>query len=632
MANWFCSSVQWSAVTAWAASTSYSVGDLRRQLATPAVGSERVFRCTASTGASGGAEPTWTLTKGSTTTDGGVTWTEVTGNAAYAWQAAHARVANALAWIAAGDTCWVGDDHAESQSANLTLTSPGTAANPCLVYCVDHTVSSPGAGDLKTTAAVTTLSSFSLTIGAGFAHWYGVVFTCGVGSTNPNLSVSGTGAWHKLTACLLKMGASGASGAGIIFRDTGNSGVRVELESTAVQFGNAGQSISIRGADLVWKNTPSAIAGSIPNLLFANSSPVPCTVIIEGVDLSAIGSAKTLVGAITTAQHYYFRDCKLGSGVTVAAAATTPDGPQVYLTRCDSGAASYRSEKYGYAGTQTTETTIIRTNGAWDGATGISWKLATGANSKWILPLAAMPIAIWNGVAGSAVTATVEGLVNAATPPNNDEVWFDVEYLGASTSPLGSFASGTKANNLASGTALAASPASILTSAATSSGPILTFGSTAGVGDGYLVSGTNIPTGTYVVTHDATTVTLSQAVAGTVASGASIAFAPAWDGQAPARVNSASYNVGDVIKVASNPGRLFFCTTAGAAASSEPSGYATAVDGGVVSDGVAAVFRAAVRFKQAITFTPQMIGALSVTAKAAKAASIFYVDPLVARS
>lgn len=218
-------------------------------------------------------------------------------------------------------------------------------------------------------------------------------------------------------------------------------------------------------------------------------------------------------------------------------------------------------------GTQTVETVAIRTSGASDGATGLSWKIATTANSKWVLPFEALPIAIWNATTASNVTATIEGLWNAAALPNNDDMWFDLEYLGASGNPQGSFVSASKADNLAAGVALTAST-------------------------------------------------------------------KAWDGQATARANSHAYSVGGIISVASNAGRIFFCTTAGTSAGSEPGGYATAVDGGSVTDS-GAVFRAATRFSIAVTASspqPAQAGTMYAYVKAAKASSTFYLDPLITLS
>ena len=95
MANIYVGSTKWTAVAAWAAGASVSVGDIRRQLTTPTVGNERVWRCTTA-GTTGGSEPSWTLTAGSTTNDNGVVWTEITGLATYsgdggrsAWAAPH---------------------------------------------------------------------------------------------------------------------------------------------------------------------------------------------------------------------------------------------------------------------------------------------------------------------------------------------------------------------------------------------------------------------------------------------------------------------------------------------------------------------------------------------------------------
>jgi hypothetical protein len=106
----------------------------------------------------------------------------------------------------------------------------------------------------------------------------------------------------------------------------------------------------------------------------------------------------------------------------------------------------------------------------------------------------------------------------------------------------------------------------------------------------------------------------------------------AWDSNASARLNSHTYSVGDVIKLASNPNRIFFCTaTTGNTASSDPGGYSSAVDGGSVTDGLA-TFRAGCRFSMAVTLSspqPQIAGNLYATVKAAKPSTTTYVDPQI---
>jgi hypothetical protein len=99
----------------------------------------------------------------------------------------------------------------------------------------------------------------------------------------------------------------------------------------------------------------------------------------------------------------------------------------------------------------------------------------------------------------------------------------------------------------------------------------------------------------------------------------------AWDSQTTARANSTSYALGDPIKVATNPGRVFFCTSSGMSAGSEPAGYATAVDGGAVTDG-GAVFRAGWRQVLAVTFTPQLKGSFNSRFKWCASQSSVFVD------
>lgn len=565
MANWYVSSTGWTAVAPWAASTAYAVGALVRQLATPTVGNERVWRCTTA-GTSAASEPAWTLTKSSTTTSGTAVFTEVTGQETYqapgAWGAPHARLASAFgtSWAAAGDNVYLSHDHAETQATALTIAPTGTSASPNYIACVTSAGSVPPvSADLRTTATISTTTSATLQISGAHATVYGIIFSCGTGANTQAFTI-GSGTGHlTFDSCALRRGATGGTSAGFSIGGT-NSGAsqnRIVLQNTTLQFGSTGDKIALYSS-VRWRSTAGAITGAtLPSALLGTSGAMG-EMAAEGVDLSAIPAGSTIVDAACTARSVALKDCKFAAGVTVAATPNAPSGCTTHVLRSDSAATNYRDEKYTYAGTQVPETIIVRTGGASNGTTAVSVNLTSTANSKWVLPFEGLPFVAWNA-STSVATATVEGIWNAAALPTNAEVWFDLEYLGSSATPVGSFVSGTKADNLAAGTSLTASTA-------------------------------------------------------------------AWDSLVTARANSTAYTVGAVRKVASNTGRVFFCTTAGTSSASEPAGYASAVDGGSVTDGTA-VFRAGVRFKQSIAFTAAQAGAVYAYPKLARASTTVYLDP-----
>lgn len=481
------------------------------------------------------------------------------------WTNAYTTGAAALSAKAAGDALWVSEDHAETTAATITWTSPGTAAAPCTIICVNHLGTVPPvAADMMTTATVTATGAFDCVLAGGHAYVYGITFKGGSGAVTNSCSVCSASGWWRLDSCSIIKG--GTTGNGVQFGPQNGTTGRVDLINTPVTFASTGDNIYFAGGDFYWSNTASALTGSVPANLFITNGP-GSVIKIEGVDLSA--ATGNLLLNNYSPRNAILKDCKLNASATIVSsgAFTGPDTGSFTISRCDSGGTNYRNEKYNYCGNQKVNTTIVRTSGASDNTTAISWIVTTSANSNWQMPFEAMPIAIWNSTTGANRTCTIEGVWNAAALPNNDDIWVDFEYLGSALTPQGSFATDTKAT-------------------------ILT------------------------------------------ANAAQTASTKAWDSAAAARANSTAYTLGQVYKVASNAGRIFFCTTAGTSASAEPAGIATAADGGSVTDGTA-VFRAAVRFSLAATASspqPGQAGAVYAYVKAAKVSSTFYVDPLITLS
>lgn len=374
------------------------------------------------------------------------------------WAKGATSLAGALAVALAGDNVWVASDHVDNTGAAITLTSPGTAASPCFLYCVNRAGSVPPvSADLTTGAIVSPNLAGNLTVTfAGFAYCQGITFKTGSGVNAPSINIltGGVAGWWNFKNCaMIKLGTTSGP---ICILGTVTTSIRnkIVFDNTTIQAGNVGDGLNLRACDFTWKNTASAITGAtVPTTLIIAASSAGGT-LLRGVDLSALASGATLVSALNVSRKIILEDCRLGASVTVAATPTDQGGGETTTVRADSSGTKYRHEKYQYMGTQTVETTIVRTGGATDGTTPIAWKIVTTANSSWVLPFESLPISIWNASTGS-VTVTVYGIWGGGAVPNNDDIWIEAEYLGSAATPMGSFATATKADNLATGSALA---------------------------------------------------------------------------------------------------------------------------------------------------------------------------------
>jgi hypothetical protein len=516
------------------------------------VANTHYFICTITGTGGTGSEPSWNTTTGATTTDGSATWTCLGAVSGFTtkWAAPHARLVTPInggtnTWLfSANMTVFFGDDHNETYSSG-TYNISGSNCPACSFICVDHTAAlPPGPNDLRTTGTI----SNSGGSGPQFSsvnpmYVYGLTIACGAGQ--PWAGISPTR--YRFERCTFSLTHTGTN-VFLIFGNNSGIPAFIEFVDCTFHFQVAQQYFLTYGGTVKLENCSftGTVGGSGFPVFVA--STLGGSLVIEGCDLSSIASGAALVGTGFSSNpngYFCFKDCKIPAGILayVGGDASMRESVTVELVRCDSGGTAYRNERHTRNGTETTSTAVVRTNGAADGATSISHKVDVTANALFSTgQFSALPLAIWNTITGSNRNVTLYGVANDSRIPNNDEFWFDTEYLGSGSSPQGSYSRGSKSNLLAAAAALTADTS-------------------------------------------------------------------AWDGAATARANSTAYVVGDVRKVASNPGRIFICTTAGTSASSEPGGYASATDGGSVTDGTA-VFRAGCRFRQTLTL-PQLAPAVT---------------------
>lgn len=421
------SSSQWAALTAY--TTEYVVPTIAYG-GTTAKG--YVYECTTA-GTSGAIQPTWNTTVGGTTADGTVVWTT---RECDSWVHASCLLHYILNYrVAAGDTIYVSQAHAESSAQTDNFASPGTATSPVRILCSNDAAAPPTA--LATTGTLT-LSDTSGKYFTGFAYCYGLSFTfsCSLilfGQTNT--------CWWKMEAGQIYNNSANANGK-ISFGNLngGNTvGQFFEYENFTFRFSDAGQAL-YPNAPTLWKNTPSAIAGAtIPTVLIIPSSGFQeCTMVVDGVDLSAVTTALVNVGQ-GGGSDVYLQNCKLNAGVAVTTGNSTSQGdPEVYMHNCDSGSTSYRLAEYKYAGTNLSETTLVRTGGASDGTTTISWKMTSSAKPFFYYTLDTPWISQWQDTTGSAKTATIEILHDSVTALTDADIYVELEYF-ASTNPGTSF-------------------------------------------------------------------------------------------------------------------------------------------------------------------------------------------------
>lgn len=365
------------------------------------------------------------------------------------WALAKATLAAALTAAGAGGTVYVSQVHAETVASAMTLASPGTTVNVVKVLCVNDGAGPPTT--LATTATVSTTGASSITC-SGYTYTYGITFNCGDGANSASFQTTNA-ARFIFEACKIVLNNTSSTSRINIGGTTTSSYYVTIFKNTALQFGATNQYISANGT-FKWLNTQNAILGAtFPSSLFLTASGNIGDILIDGVDLSALGA--NIIFNINTVAKFVWRvvNCKLGSAALFFSGVLGVENGGLDLHNCDSGNTNYRMECYRYHGSIKVETVVVRTGGASNGTTTISWNMTTLATVGFSYPLESPVFSIWNDTTGSSKTVTVEILHDSVTDLNDDEVWLEVEELGTSGYPVSTIQSDRKANILATAAA-----------------------------------------------------------------------------------------------------------------------------------------------------------------------------------
>jgi hypothetical protein len=341
------------------------------------------------------------------------------------WANAKATMAGIIAVIAAGETCYVSDAHAESETTGaLALNFPGTAASPNIFLCGDDAAEPPTA--LATTGQIQVSGSgYDLHIRSGYAYFYGLSFDGAGGFTGGELLIGSTDLDYHLIFdnCTFEKTWAGGSGDMDIGASYSNSDAQlIELINSNITLTESGDLVQIDGnviMDNVTLTTANTTGFKVLNTGTLNW-------IIRNSDLSD-ATITTLFDTSSTLWQgiILVENCKIGSGVTIESGFANPS-QKIILRNCDSGDTNYVSEIHTYQGSVVTETVKTRSNGSTDGVTPVSWDMTTTANSSFTNPLKSEWITGWLDSTGSK-TFTAEILHDSVTALTDAEVWLEIE-------------------------------------------------------------------------------------------------------------------------------------------------------------------------------------------------------------
>ena len=368
------------------------------------------------------------------------------------WALSKATLSGAAAIDAAGDYIYISQAHAESGAGALTATFAGTQASPVRIYGVSDAAEPPTS--VSTAPTITTTTTGSITLAGatnGYNEFYNLTIVCGSGQTGnfSLLTSSGTSTRHVYRDSIFRLATTGT---GAFFSASGSNNGGSVWNNCSIRFGATGQTIQASGfgSYLEWNGGAIESGGSAITTLI-NTLGGSNVINISGVDFSQAATALVFSSSTAANVMMTLRNCKLPASWSGSLHNGTPGpGSRYRLHNCDSGDTNYRFIEQTPFGNTRNETTIVRTGGATDGTTPISWRMASNGDAEYptlTLDSPELP-AIWNDTTGASKTVTVEIITDNVTL-TDAECWIEVQYLGTSGFPVSTFVSDAKSTYLA---------------------------------------------------------------------------------------------------------------------------------------------------------------------------------------
>lgn len=342
------------------------------------------------------------------------------------------------------DQFLIDSTHQETYTASTTITF--VADSYYFNSVISGVPDSPsGLASASPGAKLITTLERSLTF-RGSVYCEGLVFEIGGGGYYSNFNINDDGAkiCHQIYKDCTFRFFDDSTFSGIIIGGSSTYGHfpnKCEFINVKLKLTNLWQNVTVYYGDVLFEGL-SYEAGTTAGTNFlkrigSTTNNSPCRVVFSGCDFSLMSASAQAVGSAYGMGEVIFKNCLLpvGWGGSLYSG-TVYKAMRISMYNCDSGATNYKMLITAGYGTIKAETTIVRTNGAYDGATQLSWKAYAVGTKYPVETLDLDPIVAWNSVTGSSVTATIEIVTDTATALTEADIWMDVEYLGNASNPI----------------------------------------------------------------------------------------------------------------------------------------------------------------------------------------------------